>query len=453
MQIEKLKIDYFRCFEHYEIDFARRATVLFGKNGAGKTSLITAIHKALSFVFAKDTKNKEDLTLSAGNSMLRVEGFDRKTDFMKKPETGNAYPYISINAIGVHEGRTLEWTMEAPTSTFRLAKSSYKEAFTQFIRQTQDTWELPVLAYYSDGFPHVETKSKVDKSITSLRNFGYYQWNLEGACSKIWTERLERTIKQWERLSRQKEKHEEEQSTDSAGYKKVMKELRDSHVEIESITGSLRQFTKGDPFMEVKELTLDPYDDKLIVVTTQGREFHFRTLPAGYKRLLYMVLDLAYRSFVLNKKVDSQGIVMIDEMDLHLHPELEKEVLNRFLATFPNIQFIVSTHSPMVLTNLKTYGSDCQILRMETGDSQPTVLGDIYGIDYNSGVEEVMGVEARDVEIDNLLGTLAFMEKRQMMQQATNVRALLLKKLGGDEAHLDRLLERRRKEMGDEIHR
>lgn len=453
MQIDKLKIDYFRCFEHYEIDFAQRATVLFGKNGAGKTSLITAIHKALSFVFAKDTKDRDDLTLSAGNSMLRVEGFDRKTDFMKDPDTGNAYPYISIKAMGVHEGMTLEWAMETPTSTFRLTKSSYKAAFMQFINQTKETWVLPVLAYYSDGFPHVETKSKVDRSITSLRNFGYYQWNLESACSKIWTERLERTIKQWERLSRQKEKHEEEHSTDSTGYQKILNELRDSHTEIESITGALRRFTQGDPFMEVKELTLDSYDDKLIVVTTQGREFHFRTLPAGYKRLLYMVLDLAYRSFVLNKEVDSQGIVMIDEIDLHLHPELEKEVLNRFLGTFPRIQFIVSTHSPMVLTNLKTYRNDCQILRMEAGDSRPTVVDDIYGIDYNSSVEDVMGVEARDVEIDNLLGTLAFMEKRQMTNQAANVRALLLKKLGDDDTHLYKLLERKKKEMGNEIHR
>jgi hypothetical protein len=64
-----------------------------------------------------------------------------------------------------------------------------------------------------------------------------------------------------------------------------------------------------------------------------------------------------------------------------------------------------------------------------------------------------MGVDARDVEIDNLLNTLAFMENHHMDQQAMNIRSLLLTKLKGDETHLNKMLERRRKEMGDEIHR
>ena len=90
---------------------------------------------------------------------------------------------------------------------------------------------------------------------------------------------------------------------------------------------------------------------------------------------------------------------------------------------------------------------------METGLEEPVTVEDIYGLDYNTGVEDVMGVEARNVEIDNLVSTLAFLESKNMGQQAENVKALLLEKLKGDKEHLEKLLDKRRKEMGDEIHR
>ena len=129
---------------------------------------------------------------------------------------------------------------------------------------------------------------------------------------------------------------------------------------------------------------------------------------------------------------------------------MEKEVLNVFHSVFPKVQFIVSTHSPMVLTNLHPDG--CKIMRMETGYTEPATIEDIYGLEYNTGVEDVMGVDAKNVEIDNLVSTLAFFEVKNMAEQAENVRTLLLEKLKGDEVHLEKLLDKRRKEMGDEIH-
>lgn len=457
MRIEWLKIQFFRCFYEYEIKFAPKATVLFGRNGVGKTSLISALHKALSFVFFKDTKRRDDVTLTAGNSSLRVEGYDRKTDFMRDPKTGNAYPYINISAKGEIYSLPISWEMYASTSTFHLAKSGYKKTFTKFINQVNHFDELPVLAYYSDSFPHVETKSKIDRSITGLRNFGYYQWNLEGACSKMWIERLERTIKTLERNTRIKEKIEEEMAfnpdVQHEAYERVLAEISAARHEIDCVSECLKQFTEGDEFLEVQELTLDAYDDKLAALSSKGISYHFRKLPAGYKRLLYIVLDLSYRSFVLNNTVNSGGIVMIDEIDLHLHPGLEKEVLNRFITTFPRIQFIVSTHSPMVLTNLHTYGGECQIMRMEIGGDKPVVIEDIYGLDYNSGVEDIMGVTAKNIEIDNLLNTLAYLMVNHADIQAQNVRELLLRKLRGDEKLLEEMVAKRIKEMGNEIHR
>jgi predicted ATP-binding protein involved in virulence len=88
--------------------------------------------------------------------------------------------------------------------------------------------------------------------------------------------------------------------------------------------------------------------------------------------------------------VAAEGIVIIDEIDLHLHPGLERVVLNRFQDVFPGIQFIISTHSPLVITSMKTDESRNRIYRMEPDSVTPTVVSDVYGLDYNSGIENVM---------------------------------------------------------------
>ena len=164
------------------------------------------------------------------------------------------------------------------------------------------------------------------------------------------------------------------------------------------------------------------------------------------------MFDMAYRAYVLNQDVEPEGVVIIDEIDLHLHPELEKDVMNVLHKTFPKVQFIVSTHSTMVISNLEVSNGESRIIRMEE-NKQPTVVGDVYGLDYNTSVEDIMGVDARNVEIDNLLNTLAFFEQGGMAEQSRNVRALLLEKLNGDESHLDKLLAERRKDMGNELRR
>ena len=220
----------------------------------------------------------------------------------------------------------------------------------------------------------------------------------------------------------------------------------------------LKEFAEALPGIKEQNREIDVLSP---VQTQEGFQLglHFKDgstsllqdLPAGYRRLYSIVFDMAYRAYILNGDAEPEGLAIIDEIDLHLHPELEKEVLNVFHKTFRKVQFIVSTHSPMVLTNLQP--DDSKIMRMDIGRGEPATVEDIYGLDYNTGVEDVMGVDAKNVEIDNLVSTLAFLEGNAMERQAENVKALLLEKLKGDREHLEKLLDRRRKEMGDEIHR
>ena len=190
MKIKCLDIEYFRCFKEYSVEFAAQNTILIGKNGAGKSTLINAIHKALSFIFKKETSNRNDKTLTFGVTSLRVESFNKKTDLVRNYSTGLAYLYISIKAEAQFNNVPLNWEMYASTSTFSIQPKKYSEAFSEFIQLVNSTNVYPLLAFYSDSFPHISSNKTEYSKESTLRNFGYYQWNEESACSSIWIEKL-----------------------------------------------------------------------------------------------------------------------------------------------------------------------------------------------------------------------------------------------------------------------
>ena len=416
MYLNKLHITNFRCFKDYEVEFAPRVTVLFGKNGAGKSTLIHAIHKALSFVFKRNTSDEKEFDLTSGFPELKVEQYT-KTDGVRDPKTGLLFPYIDISAIASFQGSSLEWDMYASTSTFSLQPSKYDLAHKEVINKVNETNTLPFFAYYSDSFPHIPKAKSITQQQQDLRNLGYLDWNQESACSELWISLLKDKWTLWDRADRNvkhaenalrncesmlkdniisKEEYEEDVLLHKEKLQKALTERGKYDKEISEIKSCLINFSKGDSNYEVTDIFDSIYkEDGLCIETKQGDNPPFHFLPAGYKRMYYIVLDIAYRSFVLNGTTDAKGVVVIDEIDLHLHPELEQVVLERFMNTFPNLQFIVSTHSPLVLTGVETKDEQNVILRMEPGTDRPETWHDIHGIDYNLMLEENMGVQKR----------------------------------------------------------
>ena len=184
------------------------------------------------------------------------------------------------------------------------------------------------------------------------------------------------------------------------------KELEECNNEISKISTCLQLFSEGDGNnMEVVSLELGiHYRTEVNIVTPDRERYAFSVLPAGYKRLFYIALDLAYRSFLLSNgtSTDITGVAIIDEIDLHLHPELEQTVLERLTKTFTHIQFVVSTHSPLVLTDIDTVTGRNKVMRMTPACDAPEECRNIYGIDYNQMLEEIMGVRKRKPEIQEL---------------------------------------------------
>ncbi len=141
------------------------------------------------------------------------------------------------------------------------------------------------------------------------------------------------------------------------------------------------------------------YDKSLILCHEQQGVLKVSQLSDGVKNMLAMVADIAYRCALLNghlgqwAAVSTQGIVMIDEVDMHLHPSWQQTVLGSLTQAFPNIQFIVTTHSPQVLStvhreNIRLLGTN------EAGQmtvSEP--LADSYGEPSNDVLQAIMHVD------------------------------------------------------------
>lgn len=98
-----------------------------------------------------------------------------------------------------------------------------------------------------------------------------------------------------------------------------------------------------------------------IFVTPNGEKekLQFRQLSDGYRNIIGMVADIAYRCIKLNPHLgenavkETPGIVLIDELDLHLHPNWQRRIVEDFKNTFPGIQFVATTHSPFIIQSLK----------------------------------------------------------------------------------------------------
>ena len=451
MYLKKLHISNFRCFRDYTIEFAPGVTVLFGKNGSGKSTLIHAIHKALSFAFKNDKMGEGEITLSSGFSSLKPNQYKKKEDIVRDEKSGFPLPDINIHAEADFQNAKLKWDMYALTSTFALQSSKYKTAYQQLMSKIKETGTFPVFAYFSDSFPHISTKaSTLSKVQLSLRNLGYLGWDDETAYSDLWITRLTKIWTMWDR-AKMNVRHEEAALANCDNFKAsgiineneycedvdlhrtrqeiAKKDFDKYNPEISSIRECLVNFSKKLPGIDVLDVFVSVYEeDGLCLETKDGQNPPFEKLPAGYKRIFYMALDIAYRSYILNGTTDSEGIVVIDEIDLHLHPALEQVILQCFQETFPNIQFVVSTHSPLVLTGVETEGKPNVILHMVSDDTKPEVTHDIYGIDYNTGIEDVMGVESKNVELDYMVNLCAYMKKRNKIAQAENIMKRILDK-------------------------
>ena len=141
-----------------------------------------------------------------------------------------------------------------------------------------------------------------------------------------------------------------------------------------------------------------------MAVDKNGQPLNVMQLSQGEKSLMALVGDIARRLAMMNPALDDplqgDGIILIDEVDMHLHPSWQRNLVPRFTATFPNCQIILSTHSPLVISDQKG------ILVYLLSDGEIGALPPLYGADVNTVLLEAMDTDVRNPDINGKLNDL-----------------------------------------------
>jgi len=448
MIIKHLKIENFHCFRETEFDFASQTTVFIGKNGTGKSSLIKALCNALSFIFNKSNNSWGYPSLANEVSDLGVGNINVREIY----RNGRIADYISIQGEAImlapiEENRDndliLEWDFRKNSYEKATIQSSlYKEAYIKFRKNLTSTDRYPLLAYYSDRYPHINTnlgsnvKAMLNEDDEISRTWGYYHWNSFTSCTEIWQRRFIRISNQLIQIDRSLK-----ETTDDGARKILLKQKEVISNEIAYVIGYLKSFSDnnieglsdryGD--FKISSISVDGATDFYIKFTfADGIQRAWDELPAGLERLFSIVFDMAYRSYVLNQgKSAPNGIVLIDEVDLHLHPSLQQDVLLRFTSTFPEVQFIVTTHSPLVITNLRQ-NQDNKVIRMERNGNEYThsPIANLFIHDYTYTLYEIMETAPRNFILNSLSERYIRLKRRKKEQEAEVVLNQLQKLIG-----------------------
>ena len=330
--LEKLTLSNFRHFKKLEVDFHPELTVLVAKNGQGKTSILDAATIALgTFVGAFDlgkgnhVSNKDARYHRGQNSMENEQMFP----VFLEAKLSNLKSSISrsLNSVG---GRTT--TREASELT------DYGKDLMKQVRNLEDV-SLPVMAYYGSGRLWNTHKNRSRKAVLSeSRTMGYEDcFSSASSFTQVqqWMSKASFAVIQQQQIKNYKDYKLSEQIE---GIKKTV----DIVLQEEGWSNFHYSFSHEELSMTSEELGVLPVS----------------MLSDGVRAMVSMVADLAWRCAKLNPhkgakaQQETSGIVFIDEVDMHLHPGWQQRVVGSLQKAFPKVQFILTTHSPQVLSTV-----------------------------------------------------------------------------------------------------
>lgn len=375
MILHKLNLANFRAFEQIEIEFEPGVNVIAGVNGVGKSSLLRAMATALSRVVPLVTPSTvsslsltdEDVTLGKSSAAVTLSiGFDgheinatvqrllesrpertrlaRELEAMRGEKRRVAEPTKHLQRLEqLKLKRSLQGLRGALAESgdqfnyqikgLRLPNDAHpdektvKRAADDFVKSLRERPNQPVAICYSPR-RSLASRPRTLPAITPLTIPSAYPRALEDADVEL------RDFMQWFRY------HE---STGKKRARPILARLS------EVVTRFVPEFGK---------LRIEEEPALRFVVEKRGKPFGLHQLSDGERGLLAMIFDISRRLAIANPQQNdpiSQGkaIVLIDEIELHLHPNWQRTIVERLVATFPNCQFIATTHSPQIVASVE----------------------------------------------------------------------------------------------------
>ncbi|MBX8494215.1 AAA family ATPase [Pseudomonas cichorii] len=415
MRLDNLHLQNFRCYEDAHFDFQPGFNLVVGVNGSGKTSLLQGV--AASFSNILHAMGSEHFPLSETDARFTVLKFEDRFRFERK------FP-LRLTA----KGDTFElsnWDISLnrnipfPTSSTSLQIQIQQQLKTLDFSATID---FPIISFYRANRRWLSNNTSVESALQrkASRLDAYKNWSDAAANLKDFEDWLiGKTLERLQRLSRTgpTNSFNDELTWVNAAIKRAL------------------PLSNGIEYdMDLRSLMVD-LGEKLIP---------FNDLSDGQRGVVALFADIARRICLLNPHMGQEvlertsGVIIIDELDIHLHPGWQRSIAPALKKAFPKIQFVAASHSPQIIGSLQPE----EVILLHNGDSShPRVT---YGLDSSSILAEVMGVEQRLPEIEESLNEMFTslenneLEKARQQLKALKNKAPDLPEYAGAEALLRR---------------
>lgn len=372
MNLSRVRIKNFKGIEEKELLFIPGFNLIKGENGKGKTSILEAISVGMGgFIAGIPEIATRHISINEIRKEYKLAGdgscecnYRVPVEVEMEANFGDSHYHWVRTRTSVNSSRS---TIQ-PRDIVRLAEEL----------ASNENSELPVLIYEAAGRVWEQKRQKVENPFGKkiVRTIGYMDTLLEASNIKM--------LRNW---CIKMEMNEFKLKKEISEYEAAKKAVAD-----------FMQIINGDADKQYKVF----YDSQLEELMFQNEEeiLPISDLSAGYQSLIWMVFDIAYRMALLNpqrgKEVAlTKGIVLIDEIDMHLHPKWQWNIVKALKDTFPNVQFIAATHSPIIISSCK---QDNLITISKTGEISYAVTP--YGFDVNEILSVFQGsyIMAEDVE-------------------------------------------------------
>ena len=401
-RFREIRADNYRCFEELKLSLEEDTTVLFAENGGGKTALLTAVAMGLA-VFQKGAPRTLKLDARRDPTMRTLDEKGRR-------EPVGPCKLAWTAAVGQSESVT--WSTAAHPASGRTI-SEHRPIFEALerVRVPGDRW--PLFAWYG-----VDRLARTRGRRRKVERMGD-RW--EAYASALDPNLDEAPLLQW---------LQDEMLGDVA---RRQQEAPERFFDKAVMDATVRATPR------VTNAWYDPVEQSPRVGFDDGYVAAWSELSDGYHVFIALVADIARRAVMLNEfdgadaPARVEGVVLIDELDLHLHPRWQREALPRLRNVFPRLQLVVTTHSPQILSSV----DNRQVRRLSDGKLQEYPVF-VEGRDTNAILREHMNTEERDGEGTRDLQKLYDFIDQSRHEEADELYSKLLARWGGLDPELIR---------------
>ena len=418
MQIQTLNLTNYRAAKSLSLELHDKLNVFAGVNGAGKSTALDGSATMLSWAVSR----------------IRNPGTSGRP--ISEDDITNRQSSASIQLLCADGSQPITWRLSksrkgrgSPAQPSRLTElNDYAKKLQAKIAASEETVNIPIFIHYPvnravldiplriRGNKTFDLLSAYDNALTSGANFrAFFAW------------------------FREREDLENEN-------RKYLNNSTESYLpdpQLEAVRNTLHQLLPEFQNLTVRRQPLRMEIEK------DGKPLKVNQLSDGEKCLIAMVSDMARRLAIANPQGNpllGKGIILIDEIDLHLHPKWQQMIVPQLLKVFPNCQFILSTHSPHVLTHIKP--ENIFLLKQTEGQITVDQPSESYGKNVDRILEDLMELNTtRPSQVSSDLHKIYEMIEQNQLEEAKQAIGKMKKQIGDDPDLVRATVLIRRKEV------